>query len=467
MALGLLASCADDDSFTTSPSHRLTFSADTVHLDTVFANVPSSTRSLWVYNRSGDGLRLRSVRLERGGQSGFRVNVDGTYLGESTGYGVSDMEVRNKDSVRVFVELTAPANHGAAPLATDDNLVFTLESGVEQRVNLKAHAWDATMMRNVVISRDSTISSPDRPVIVYGGITVESGATLTIGAGTTLYFHGDAGIDVHGTLLAAGTADRNVVLRGDRLDRMFDYLPYDFVPGQWQGLRFHGSSVGSMLQYTDIHSTYDGVVVDSADVAVQKLSLDHVTIHNCQGYGLKADNARLSISNTQITNVLHDCVLINGGEVMMNGCTLAQFYPFDGNRGVALRFTARHPLLSLKVANSLITGYADDQFMGERDDSTVVFNYAFAHSIIRTPKVETADSVNFATVIYEDVKDTTSTGTKHFVKIDADLLRYDFRLASVSSAIDKGDAATALPTDRRGQPRDARPDVGAYEYVKP
>lgn len=464
LAAGVLASCADDESFSTSAGSRLAFSTDTVRLDTVFSTVPSAARSLWVFNPSGDGLRLRSVRLERGGESGFRVNVDGTYLGEAAGYAVTDVELRRSDSLRVFVELTAPANHAATPQAVADNLVFTLESGVEQRVNLSAYAWDATAMRQVTIDRDSTISSPDRPVIVYGGITVAEGATLTLAAGTTLYFHGDAGIDVRGRLVANGTPEHEVVLRGDRIDRMFDYLPYDFVPGQWQGIRIRETSADNLLTHTDIHSTYDGIVVDSADVALQRLTLDAVTIHNCQGYGLKADNARMTLRNTQVTNVLRDCVLLNGGAVDMNHCTLAQFYPFDGNRGVALRFTARHPLLALTVDNTLITGYADGQLMGEPGDSSRTFDYAFAHSIVRTPRVTTADSTHFAAVAYENPADTAHTGTKHFAKIDTDNLRYDFALDSLSPAVDRANPTTSLPTDRRGTPRDARPDIGAYEY---
>jgi hypothetical protein len=67
----------DNDSFTTSTSNELSFSTDTVKMDTVFSNVPTATRSFWVYNHSGEGLRCSSVRLEQGATTGFRVNVDG------------------------------------------------------------------------------------------------------------------------------------------------------------------------------------------------------------------------------------------------------------------------------------------------------------------------------------------------------------------------------------------------------
>lgn len=467
MFIGAMNSCADDDSFTSSSSNLLSFSTDTVKLDTVFSNVPSAMRSLWVYNNSGDGLRCRSVRLERGAESGFRVNVDGTYLGEAQGYSTTDVEVRKQDSIRVFIELTSPSNFKDTPSLNEDHLIFTLESGVEQRVSLQAYSWDATLLRNVRIDRDSTLSTDGRPMVIYGGIRVDSAATLSIAAGTTLYFHHDAGINVYGRLRTLGTASNNVVLRGDRIDRMFDYLPYDFVPGQWQGIRFFNSSTENELKYTDIHSTYNGVVIDSTDVSSRKLTMGNVTIHNCQGYGLQASYAKMVIYNTQITNTLGDCMRVDGGDVEMNNCTLAQFYPFDSKRGVALHFSNKYPLLNLTVANTLVTGYADDQLMGERKDSTTKFNYNFSYSIIRTPRVTTADSVNFNKVIYEDVKDTLNSGDKHFVRIDNDSLRYDFRLDSVSLAIDKANALSACPKDRHGKTRDRLPDIGAYEYVKP
>ena len=74
----VMAACVDDDSFTTSTSHVLSFSTDTLSLDTTFSNVPTPTKTMWVYNRSGKGIRCQNVRLEAGNQNGFRVNDDGS-----------------------------------------------------------------------------------------------------------------------------------------------------------------------------------------------------------------------------------------------------------------------------------------------------------------------------------------------------------------------------------------------------
>ena len=74
-----LVACQDDDQFSTSSGLRLTFPADTLMLDTVFSRTPSSTYTFWVHNDNDTGIRIESVRLKRGNQTGFRVNVDGIY----------------------------------------------------------------------------------------------------------------------------------------------------------------------------------------------------------------------------------------------------------------------------------------------------------------------------------------------------------------------------------------------------
>lgn len=462
MACWLLAACVSDDSFSTSQSNVLTFSADTLSLDTTFSNVPTPMYSMWVYNHSGDGIRCSSVSLQSGNQTGFRVNVDGTYLGETTGYQTHDVEIRKGDSLRVFVELTSPQQGTENPRLVEDNLVFTLESGRQQKVNLKAYSWDALLYNNVRIQTDSTLQSA-KPIVVYGGLRVDSAATLTIAAGTALYFHEDAGMDVYGTLHAKGEAGKEVVLRGDRLDHMFSYLPYDRTPGRWQGVRFHSSSYGNTLHFTDIHSAYNGVLVDSCDLSRLSLTMSHSTIHNCQGFGLYVDSAKVAVENCQLSNALYNCLHVRGGgDVDVNATTIAQFYPFDAQRVSAVGFAP--PLTNLSVRNSLVTGYADDEVMWMETDSSELLRFSFDHCVLRTVKMDTADSLKFTNIVYEDVKDTTMYGEKHFRLFDTDNLDYDFRLKSTSPAIGVADAATSPVDDRNGQSRDDKPDAGCFEY---
>lgn len=475
-----LGGCVDDDSFSMSTSNTLTFSVDTISMDTVFSTVPTSTKTFWVYNKSGDGIRCSKVRLASGNQTGFRVNVDGEYLSQTSGYQVSDIEVRNKDSIRVFVELTSPENGKTGPNLLEDNLIFLLESGVEQKVNLRAYTWDATLIKNLVVKKDTTIESIEKPVVIYGGIEVDSFCTLRITAGSTLYFHADAGIDVYGRLITEGTVENNVVLRGDRTDKMFDYLPYDLVSGQWRGIKFNSSSYDNRIDYTDIHSTFDGIVCDSSDVTKSKLRIYNSTIQNCQGYGLKSVNSMLDIRNTLVANTLNDCVAIYGGDVILQHCTLAQFYPFDSNRGVALRYTnyiddTALPLSRMDCINTIVTGYGEDQIAGlDKGDGETDFNYRFISSLLRTPKPEDDNGTDedgyaekLVNVIFEDVQDAEAiSGERNFRLVDINRQRYDFHLTSGSPAVDNADINNATLEDRDGMQRDEKPDIGCYEFIE-
>ena len=424
--------CSDDDSFTTSTSARLSFSTDSVKMDTIFSTVGSRTYDFWVYNRNDNGLRLQSVRLLQGNQTGFRVNVDGSYLDNTLGSVVTDLEVRKGDSIRVFVELTAPENGQLEPQLIEDKLVFRLESGVEQQVVLQGHTWDAVAMRDVVVHSDSLIESK-KPIIIYGGLRVDSAATLTI-KNTTLYFHDGKGLDVYGRLVTD-----SVVMRGDRLDHMFDYLPYDRVSGQWGkdgGITFHSSSTRNVLQRTEIRNAGKyGIRCDSTEYTpnVRRLDMYRCIIHNCKGAGLVSYNANIRLRYCQLSNTQGDCLAVYGGKADVNRCTFAQFYPFVGGRGAALRFSNILPLHGMNCDSSIVTGYDEDVVMGVVVDTLKAYNFQFSHTLLRTPYEEGVDTLLFEKVIWESPKDSIQ-GKQHFRLIDEDNLKYDFHLDSISPA---------------------------------
>ncbi len=413
----LLTACTDNDSFTTSSGNRLTFSEDTVRFDTLFSTVPSATQVFWVRNESGDGIRIRTARLERSNQSGYRVNVDGMYL-DPVG---SDFEVRKGDSILVFVEITTRETHADEPQLVEDNLIFTLESGVEQRVNLRTYSWDAIKLTNLVVSRDTTIES-SKPVVLYGdGITVSPEATLTL-KNTTLYFHSDARLLVEGRLDAEGC-----LFRGDRLDHMFTNLHYDRVSGQWRGIQVAKKAVGCFLTDSEVRSAWDGIVADSSTV----VSLTNTIVHNNRGYGLYAADSDVQLHECQFSNAEADCLALYGCTALVDQCTLAQFYPLTANRGAALRFmpTDAHPSY-LTCTNTLMTGYADDVMMGKASDGETSF-YQFSNCLIRTPEI-TGDE-GFTDILWESPKDELQ-GTQHFVLVDTQNYLYDFTIKSDSPA---------------------------------
>ena len=426
----LLVACADEDSFSTSSSLKLSFSVDTLKLDTVFSRTPSSTYSFWVYNRNNDGLRLQAVRLKRGNQSGYRVNVDGVYLDNANGSQTSDVEIRKNDSILVFVELTAPEAFREEPTLVEDDLLFDLESGVEQKVALRAWTWDAVKLYSPVITRDSVIDSRV-PYIIYGDMKVMEGVKLTI-RNTTLYFHDDSGLEVYGSLNT-----ENCLMRGDRLDRMFSYLPYDRVSGQWKGVRLYASSTDNILINTEIRNPENGIVCDSEVVDdTAHLIMMQCVVHNCKGSGVELKHTRALMERCQLTNTLGPCLSISGGEVDIKNCTIGQFYPFSANRGAALFLSNQDsPLRRFACEASIITGYEDDVVLGSQKNDDTPFVYHFSNSLLRTPKVE--DTEHYEQIIWESSSDSIQ-GTKHFVTIDEDNLYYDFHLLPQSPAVGLG-----------------------------
>lgn len=413
----MFTGCSYDESFSTDPSLSLEFSVDTLKLDTFFSTVPSSTKSFWVYNRRGDGIRIASVRLERGNQTGFRVNVDGYFLDPV----VTDVEVHREDSVRVFVELTSHRNNDPDPQLVEDNLIFTLQNGTVHTIPVTAYSWDAQLINSLVVERDTVIESSTPIVFTGDSIRIAAGATLTV-RNTTLYFHGNTGISVQGRLVA-----ENSLFRGDRLDYMFSYLPYDRVSGQWAGIHLKEGAECEMTD-SEIHSTFDGIVVDSASISLQRC-----VIHNNRGYGLKAINSVVELSYCQLTNTLRDCLSLEGSLAVVDHCTLAQFYPFSANRGAALRFKPSKYTLLMKFTNTLVTGYEEDVLMGAVRDSTV--DYRFQNCLLRTPVV--TDSIAFTDIIWETSKDSIQ-GKHHFRLVDEEKQNYDFRLDTASTALKRG-----------------------------
>ena len=102
--LGLIAtfcftSCRNELDFESSVGN-LSFSKETVYLDTVFTNIGSSTYTLKVYNNSNKNISIPNVRLGKGQASNYRLMVDGV-----PGKEFENVELLANDSMFVFIEV--------------------------------------------------------------------------------------------------------------------------------------------------------------------------------------------------------------------------------------------------------------------------------------------------------------------------------------------------------------------------
>lgn len=473
---GFFTSC-NEEKFTADPAYRLSFSTDTIDFDTVFTTIGSATRTLMVRNSNDKGLNIVSVRLASGGNSGFMVNVDGHHGADFT-----NVEVRKKDSLHIFVEINVDPLQKDNPILIKDSLIFQLESGLQQDVKLLAYGRDILIIRGKIIDRDTTFTSY-RPIVVYDSLQVNEGKILTLSKGTGLYFHDKINCLVYGTLRVEGTVDEPVVLRGDRTDRLFTDVPYDRVAGQWGGVHFFESSYDNRLDYVDIHGGTYGIRCDSSDVERTKLTLVNSVVHNVKGDGLSLKSCKVHVGNSQISNAGKNGVSIVGGEAEFVHCTIVAFYSWDIRKGVAVYLSNEeneivYPLLNADFRNCLITGSGSDELSGGRTkDESVPFNYNFTYSLVNTKLDEKSDGYeeelsHYLGSMWDDKKDENKKSLsrdKNFLYIGKNDYDYDFRLDSLSAAVNMAlrKDAEHYPLDRNGRNRfnDVGPDAGCYEWM--
>lgn len=433
---GALAGCSDDD-FSTSSSDQPNFSRDTLSFDTVITTVGSSTRQVMLYNRGDKPLMISSISLASGGTSGFMVNVDG-----SPGTEFQEVELRKKDSLYIFVEVKLPEQHSNEPQLVKDDL-FVVTNGITQRLVLTAYGQDAVMMRGRTFEQDTTLRA-GKPLVVYDSLCVAEGVTLTCEAGARLIFHSGAQLKVRGRLVANGTYQQKVIFRGDRMDRLFSYLPYDLTPGQWEGIRFYPTSFGNKLTGVDIHSVNTAVVCDSTDRNELKLSLLNSVIQNAADYGLLFRSCRVEVLNSLIINSGRNLVYLRDGDYCFLQTTIVNKYAFSARQGttvyVSSAFKEGGGIDSTRVSFiNCIVPPRDKSTIGGNDKG-IVLSY---HSCVN-------DEENY---VYLNKKGD---------------YRYNFHPTLKNACINVADPyyAYQLPLDFNGYSRlsDGYPDAGCYEY---
>src|SRR5690554_1465681 len=135
-----LTSCRDDFHFEPSSGTELAFSKDTVYLDTIFSNIGSSTYNLKVYNNSDKDIKIPSIRLNKGENSGFRLMVDGI-----SGKSFENVELLAKDSLFIFVETTVDIKE-----QTNDKEFIYTDEVVFQSLEQQQHVSLVTLVREAV-----------------------------------------------------------------------------------------------------------------------------------------------------------------------------------------------------------------------------------------------------------------------------------------------------------------------------
>lgn len=463
LAILLLYQCRKPG-FVKDDSAKLEFSLDTVIFDTVFTNIGSTTNRLKVYNPYKQTIIISSIRLGKGGNSNFRLNINGLAANNA-----EDIEIPAKDSIFIFVEVTVDPNNSNSPLVIQDSIIF-MTNGNTQDINLVAWGQDAHYFNGQVIPGGTWIN--DKPYLVYNSIALDSGETLTIQEGAQIHFHRNSRFYVYPTanLIVQGTVDNPVVFQGDRLESM-----YDDIPGQWVGIWLWGSNGSQhVIDNAIIKNAIIGIEIDTLnDYTTPSLILSNSIIKNMNAVGLYALGSNVLTYNCVFANCGQYAVgLAIGGAYEMYHCTIGNYWNYSNRTTGSVLLNNYYKdvngdiqIRSLEKAyfgNCIVVGNKDnevevDMYPGYTD----YFNYMFDHCLLKVNEnIDIADVEHFLSIEANKASD--------FV----DSAENDYQLESTSFAIDKGDINIVNTTywgiDLIGNSRtiDTAPDLGAYEYVE-
>jgi len=468
-------SCRDED-FITESGAGISFSTDTITFDTIFTSIGSTTKQLKIYNPHKQPIRISRIYLGQGNNSYFRLNIDGDLSDD-----VNDIEIPSKDSLFIFIEVTIDPFGVNNPLVINDSIVFVTNGNV-QDVNLVAYGQDVHLIDGELLETQTWIA--DKPYLIYNSMGVDSAHTLTIEAGTVLYFHERSQLIVLGTLMVNGTKENPVIFRGDRLDQVLPDLPYDKIPDQWGGIVIYPFSTGSVLNYCHIRNAEIGIFLPGVlgyDYQ-SEIFIKNSIIENNSYAGIYAFNSKLTAFNCLIVNCgVYTFAALTGGEYNLYHCTVSNHFRFSGAAEPAVVLTnfvyyndslISHDLLNTKFINCIIEGQNPYQLqLASKPENN--FEYLFQNCLIEVSK----DSIDADST--ELFKEIVFEGDPKFKRIPSqseplpDRYVFDFSLDTLSPAKDKGtpeiiNLFPELELDIMGHSRrmDSGPDLGAFERIE-
>lgn len=462
-----LNSC-NQDIFSTSPKHILKFSTDTLTFDTVFTTIGSATSKIMVYNRSNQALNISSLGIAGGASSPFKINVDGSLNKENQ---FANIEIRANDSMYIFVQVTIDPNRTNAPLFIEDSLMF-YTNGVHQNIKLQAVGQNITILRNQIITNDTTLSN-EKPYLIYGDLVVDTAKTLTLAPGCKFYFHNNANLIVYGNLHAEGTFENPILMRGDRLDniKFATPFPYNNVAGQWGGVYLLWNGGNHILRHVNMNSGYVGVYFSNNDFKqLPNLEISDCKIHNFLMYGLVVQNGNVQVSNSEISNTSSYSVYLNGGKHSFLQSTIVNYFsnsdvqpvPRDSKPAVMIMNLNRTAPMQSVFRNCVIAGSNVNEFsLASRYLNQ--FRGIFDHCYIQ--KTDSLNLPQFTSIRWSQKSDSI------FKSIRYDYIKntyFNFMPDSISPirAIADPNIARQFPVDLNGNNRmtDNKPDLGAYQW---
>ncbi len=491
LVLVSVSSCRKD--FSTIPSFgKLSFSKDTVFLDTVFTNIGSSTYNLKVYNKSSNAITIPSIRLENGNASNYRISVDGI-----PNKNFQNIDILAKDSIFIFVETTIDYASVSNPLYTD-KIIFDTGNN-QQDVDLVSLVQDATFIypgKDAISMKIDSLSldgkptsikgrfltdseltfTNTKPYVIYGYAAIPENKTATIQAGAKLYFHSNSGliVDAKGSLKVNGTINNEVVFEGDRLEHRFND-----VPGQWGTIWMRAGSKENEINYAIIKNGIIGILVDSLGSNAPTLSIKNSQIYNNSNFGILGRETNIKGENLVIGNIGQSALACTiGGTYNFTHSTFANYWN-NGTRQLPSvlvnnfftyvdtnnqEITETRDLHAANFTNCIIAGNNNIEFVLDKVNGSL-FNYSIQNNMIQFNDIDNT----FANNTELDFNDTSHylnnilNRTVHF----KDPFINQFNIGKNNAGINKAlkSASQNVPIDILGTDRTITPDMGAYQHV--
>lgn len=502
IALLSITSCRDD--FELEPSSgRLEFSQDTLYLDTVFTNTGSSTYSFKVYNRGDQDIRIPSIQLGQGENSNFRLNVDGV-----AGKTVNDINILAKDSIFVFVEVTADIQELSqndlsflytdqinfdsdinmqqvelVTLVQDAHFLFPdrFEDGSTETLSLGLDAeGEEIRIDGFVLDQEHLRFTNEKPYVIYGFAGVPSGETLSIEAGARIHFHDNSGIiAANGASVQAigglsndpELMENEIIFEGDRLEPAFSE-----TPGQWAAIWLTEGSTNHIFDHVTIKNSTVGILMDSNDGTGQPtLRLKNTQIYNSANVGLLARTGFIDGENVVINNSGQASLNLSlGGRYNFRHSTFANYWQngFRQFPSVLIENNLESgetlfiaDLIEANFSNCIIYGNENIELLFNQVDEAA-FNYKFENCLLRF------NDFNNQFVENELYNFENSTLFENMILNETPLFLNEQEnqmiISNDSPASGAGNPTTAseVPLDILGRDRTQNPDIGAYQSIQ-
>lgn len=229
--------------------------------------------------------------------------------------------------------------------------VQALDAGGQEVASTFIEVWyddGSTTTASGTISANTTWTAGAGPYYVSSNITVSAGVTLTIEAGTTVYFAQGTSLTVNGRLLAEGTASRRI-----------QFTRQPGTANTWGGIRFSNSLVENRITYADVEfaATADPIVATGSTILI-----DNVVFSGTTRTVIELSNSSALIRNSVFPSIV-DNETIHGNGMPAGGYVIIEGNYFGGTTGYSdiIDFSGgQRPGPILQVLNNFFSGGSDD-----------------------------------------------------------------------------------------------------------